>query len=50
MPNDAPGYAQRLYAALHDLDAAGCGVIFVERVPADPAWLGVQDRLARASR
>ena len=50
MPGDAPRYAQRLYAALHELDDLGCRVIFVERVPEGPEWLGVKDRLERASR
>ena len=50
MPADAAGYAQRLYATLHDLDAAGCDVVFVERVPEGDAWAGVRDRLERASR
>ena len=50
MPGDASRYAQRLYAALHELDDRGCGVIFVERVPDEPEWLGVRDRLERASR
>jgi L-threonylcarbamoyladenylate synthase len=50
MPGDASRYAQRLYAALHELDDLGCGVIFVERVPDEPEWLGVRDRLERASR
>lgn len=50
MPPDPAGYAARLYYALHQLDDAGCDVILAERVPADPAWLGVRDRLERASR
>lgn len=50
MPPDASGYAQRLYAALHALDDAGSEVIYVERVPEDAAWIGVRDRLERASR
>jgi len=50
MPGDAPRYAQRLYAALHELDDRECGVIFVERAPDEPEWLGVKDRLERASR
>jgi L-threonylcarbamoyladenylate synthase len=50
MRGDASRYAQRLYAALHELDDLGCGVIFVERVPDEPEWLGIRDRLERASR
>jgi L-threonylcarbamoyladenylate synthase len=48
MPNDAHGYAARLYDALHSLDDAGCDVIIVERVPRTPEWFGVADRLRRA--
>ncbi len=50
MPPDPAGYAARLYFALHRLDDAECDVIIVERVPVDPAWLGVRDRLERAAR
>jgi L-threonylcarbamoyladenylate synthase len=49
MPNDPAGYAQRLYSTLHALDDAGCDLTLVERVPADPAWDGVRDRLERAA-
>ena len=49
MPNDARDYARRLYAYLHALDE-NCDVIYVERVPAGPEWVGVRDRLERASR
>jgi L-threonylcarbamoyladenylate synthase len=49
MPADAEGYARRLYAELHALDAAGCDVALVERVPNGAAWDGVRDRLARAA-
>lgn len=49
MPNDAAGYARELYAALHALDAAGCELAFVERLPGGPAWEAVADRLRRAA-
>jgi L-threonylcarbamoyladenylate synthase len=49
LPNDAAAYASRLYGALHALDDAGCDIIVVERVPDDPAWLGIADRLRRAA-
>jgi L-threonylcarbamoyladenylate synthase len=49
LPNDAAGYAARLYETLHALDDAGCDVIIVERVPGDPRWVGVADRLRRAA-
>lgn len=50
LARDAGEYASGLYAALHDLDDAGCDAIIVEQVPDGPAWLGVRDRLARAAR
>lgn len=43
-------YASALYGALHDLDDAGCTLILIERVPSDVSWMGVRDRLDRASR
>ena len=49
MPDDPAAYARRLYAALHQLDDAGCAVVLVERPPDTPAWQGVRDRLARAA-
>lgn len=49
MPPDARGYASRLYAALHDLDAAGCEAVWIERVPDGADWAGVRDRLHRAA-
>ena len=50
MPDDPARYARRLYAALHELDDAGCTVILAERPPTDPRWVGIRDRLERASR
>ena len=50
MPSAAEGYAARLYAALHQLDDAGCDRILVERPPDEPAWVAITDRLDRASR
>lgn len=49
MPGDAASYAQRLYGALRELDAAGCEAILIE-APADiPEWSAVRDRLQRAA-
>jgi hypothetical protein len=42
-------YAHALYAALRELDAAGCDVILVEAPPVGGDWDGVNDRLRRAS-
>lgn len=49
MPRDPRLYAQRLYAALRELDAAGCESILVELPPVAPEWEAVLDRLRRAS-
>lgn len=50
MPAEPAVYAQRLYAALHELDDRGCELILAEQVPDAPEWAGVRDRLRRASR
>ncbi|MCS6786244.1 MAG: L-threonylcarbamoyladenylate synthase [Thiobacillaceae bacterium] len=49
MPVRAGDYARRLYAALRELDGAGCDVILVEAPPTTADWLAVQDRLGRAA-
>ena len=48
MPRDPLAYAQRLYAALRELDGAGCEAILIESPPASPEWAAVRDRLRRA--
>ena len=48
MPRDPQAYAQRLYAALRELDTAGCERILVEAPPEAPEWSAVCDRLKRA--
>jgi len=48
MPRDPAAYAQRLYAALRELDAAGCEAILVEAPPQAAEWAAVLDRLRRA--
>jgi L-threonylcarbamoyladenylate synthase len=48
MPREPHGYAQRLYAALRELDSAGCEAILVEAPPDAPEWSAVLDRLRRA--
>lgn len=50
MPRDPKAYAQRLYAALRELDEAGCGSILIEAPPETAAWDAVRDRLQRACR
>jgi L-threonylcarbamoyladenylate synthase len=49
MPGQPHEYARRLYAALHELDRAGCEVILVEEPPSTTEWTGVRDRLLRGS-
>ena len=48
MPRDPQAYAHRLYAALRELDTAGCERILVEAPPESPEWRAVRDRLQRA--
>jgi L-threonylcarbamoyladenylate synthase len=48
MPRDPHAYAQRLYAALRELDSAHCELILVEAPPGGPEWAAVRDRLERA--
>jgi len=48
MPREPRTYAQKLYAALRELDSAGCEQILVEAPPEAPEWAAVRDRLKRA--
>ena len=48
MPREPRGYARRLYAALRELDTAGCERILVEAPPESAEWSAVRDRLKRA--
>jgi L-threonylcarbamoyladenylate synthase len=50
MPKEPAAYAQRLYAALRELDSANCATILVEAPPETEAWNAVRDRLTRAAR
>ena len=49
MPRDPAAYAQRLYGALRELDAAGCERLLIESPPEAPGWTAVLDRLRRAA-
>lgn len=49
MPEDAPAYAAKLYAVLHELDQAGLDYIAVEPLPRGDEWLALRDRLTRAA-
>jgi len=48
MPRQPEGYARKLYAALRELDSAGCELLLVEAPPETPEWSAVNDRLHRA--
>jgi L-threonylcarbamoyladenylate synthase len=48
MPREPQAYAQRLYAALRELDTAGCERILIEAPPESAEWSAVRDRLKRA--
>jgi L-threonylcarbamoyladenylate synthase len=48
MPRDPHAYARKLYAALRELDTAGCDEILIEAPPEAPEWNAVGDRLKRA--
>jgi L-threonylcarbamoyladenylate synthase len=48
MPREPQGYAQKLYAALRELDSSGCELILVEAPPEAAEWAAVRDRLERA--
>jgi len=49
LPDDAPGMARALYAALRDLDAAGIDVVIAALPPAAGLGEAVADRLRRAA-
>ncbi len=48
MPRKPGAYAQKLYAALRELDTAGCKQILVETPPDTADWAAVRDRLQKA--
>lgn len=49
LPCEPGAYAAGLYAALHELDAAGVERIIVTLPPPDEEWLAIHDRLRRAA-
>jgi L-threonylcarbamoyladenylate synthase len=49
LPSDAGGYAAELYQALHRLDEISIDRIIAALPPEGEEWLGVRDRLRRAS-
>jgi L-threonylcarbamoyladenylate synthase len=50
MPKDPKVYAQKLYAALRELDETASGTILIETPPSTPEWDAIRDRLTRAAR
>ena len=49
MPREPQAYAHRLYAALRELDGAGCSAILIESPPETAEWDAIRDRLSRAA-
>jgi L-threonylcarbamoyladenylate synthase len=49
IPEDAEAYARALYAEFHACDEAEASHIIVEEVPESFEWIGIRDRLKRAS-
>lgn len=49
IPDDAEAFARALYAELHRCDEMGARLIVVEELPDAPEWVGIADRLRRAS-
>lgn len=49
MPNDAKTVAHELFAVLHDFDAKGVKLLWIENLPDSEEWEGVRDRLERAA-
>jgi L-threonylcarbamoyladenylate synthase len=49
LPAEADAYAQAIFAALHEADDANLDQLVIERVPDEPAWWAVADRVRRAA-
>ncbi len=49
VPREPRAYARKLYAALRELDGAGCEAILIEMPPDTAEWIAVRDRLRRAT-
>jgi L-threonylcarbamoyladenylate synthase len=50
LPDDPAAYGRGLYAALRQLDQAGCDLLLVEAPPEGGEWAAIRDRLTRASQ
>ncbi len=49
MPDNPEDYARRIYSWLRYLDSKHLSAIFIEKLPNDPEWAAIRDRLARAT-
>ena len=49
MPDNAKDVAHELFAVLHDFDAKGVKLLWIENLPDTEEWDGVRDRLERAA-
>lgn len=49
LPDEPAGFARQIYGALHALEDAAVTDVWLEEPPADAAWAGVRDRIARAA-
>jgi L-threonylcarbamoyladenylate synthase len=49
IPHDPEAFARAIYAALHECDDAGAGLIIVEDLPDTSEWRAIRDRLKRAA-
>jgi L-threonylcarbamoyladenylate synthase len=49
LPDEPEGYGRAIFAALHDADEAALDALVVERVPDEPGWWAIADRIRRAA-
>lgn len=49
MPDDVRSYAAQLYKVLYDLENSDMEWVLIEKVPGDPEWTAIRDRLNRAA-
>lgn len=49
LPETPESFAASMYGTLHDLQDAGCGVVWVEQCPDGGSWAAIGDRLTRLS-
>jgi L-threonylcarbamoyladenylate synthase len=49
LPGEPEGYANGLYAILHELDRVGADLIIIETPPDTEEWTAIRDRLTRAT-